>query len=534
MDGRRYLLDCTLRDGGYINDWKFGKDNLINVFERVTDAGVDVIEIGFLDDRRVFDKDRSIMPDTDSVEKIYGKLNRKNTQVVGMIDFGTCSIENVSECKDSFLDGIRVIFKKDKMVPAMEFCRQLIKKGYLVYSQLVSVTSYSDEELIELTKLANDIHPYAVSMVDTYGLLNPKSLTHIMDVLDKELDKEIILGFHAHNNFQLGYINACTALDYETKRDILVDATLYGMGKSAGNAPLELVAMYMNQNYEKDYKIDEIQEAIVTSILDIYKKTPWGYKLFFYIAASNKCHPNYVTYLMNKRTLSITAINQILRKIPDEEKLGKNQKLIEQLYLDYMKNECDDSNDKENLKVELNNKKLLVIGPASSVEKEKDKIKLFIEQENPIVISINYIPERFTPDYIFLTNYSRYLRLKTKLKEEKYKEIPIVATSNFTKSEGNFDFVMNYSNLIDESAEFPDNSLCMLMRLLNEIGCREVALAGFDGYLPSDVNYFEREMEYSFVKAKADSLNAYAINFFKELRKKMEVKFVTNSFYDVK
>ena len=93
MAGRRYLLDCTLRDGGYINDWKFGKDNLINVFERVTDAGVDVIEIGFLDDRRVFDKDRSIMPNTDSVEKIYGKLNRKNTQVVGMIDFGTCSIE---------------------------------------------------------------------------------------------------------------------------------------------------------------------------------------------------------------------------------------------------------------------------------------------------------------------------------------------------------------------------------------------------------------------------------------------------------
>ena len=56
------LLDCTLRDGGYVNDWKFGHDNIESIFERLVDAGVDVIEIGFLDDRRPFDIDRSIMP----------------------------------------------------------------------------------------------------------------------------------------------------------------------------------------------------------------------------------------------------------------------------------------------------------------------------------------------------------------------------------------------------------------------------------------------------------------------------------------
>lgn len=63
------LLDCTLRDGGYVNDWKFGYNNIISIFERLVDANVDVIEIGFLDDRRPFDIDRTIMPDTYSVEK---------------------------------------------------------------------------------------------------------------------------------------------------------------------------------------------------------------------------------------------------------------------------------------------------------------------------------------------------------------------------------------------------------------------------------------------------------------------------------
>ena len=81
------LLDCTLRDGGYVNDWKFGHSHLISIFERLIDSNVDIIEIGFLDERRPFDIDRSIMPDTKCADKIYEKLERKKTMLVGMIDY---------------------------------------------------------------------------------------------------------------------------------------------------------------------------------------------------------------------------------------------------------------------------------------------------------------------------------------------------------------------------------------------------------------------------------------------------------------
>lgn len=339
----RLLLDCTLRDGGYINGWEFGHDNIVNVFERVVGAGVDFIEIGFLDDRRTFDLNRTIMPDTRSAQQIFGKLDKKNTMVLAMIDYGTCDIRNIQPCCESFLDGIRVIFKKEKMIPAMEFCRRLKALGYLVFSQLVSITSYSDDELREVVSLANEVKPYALSVVDTYGLLNPEELTHISNVIDDALDPAIILGFHAHNNFQLGYVNATTMLGLFPERDVLVDGTLYGMGKSAGNAPLELIAMYMNEHCGKKYVVTDMQEAITTSILDFQRRSPWGYQLFYYIAASNRVHPNYVKHLMNKRTLSITAVNEILQRIPTEEKLGKNMKLIEQLYIEYQKNECDDA-----------------------------------------------------------------------------------------------------------------------------------------------------------------------------------------------
>ena len=162
------LLDCTLRDGGYVNDWRFGYANIISIFERLVDANVDIIELGFLDDRRPFDNDRTIFPDTESADKIYGSLEKKKSIVVGMIDYGTCAIENIAPCSDSYLDGIRVIFKKGKMIPAMEFCNKIKGLGYKVFSQLVSVTSYSDEELLELIKLVNEVKPYAVSLKKQY------------------------------------------------------------------------------------------------------------------------------------------------------------------------------------------------------------------------------------------------------------------------------------------------------------------------------------------------------------------------------
>ena len=175
------LLDCTLRDGGYINDWKFGHDNIVSIFERVVDAGIDIIEIGFLDERRPFDVERSIMPNTDSAEKIYGKLKRQNTMVVGMIDYGTCDISNIQPCRESFLDGIRVIFKKHLREQALAFCNQLKQLGYKVFAQLVSVTSYTDDEIADLIHLANEVRPYAVSMVDTYGLMHQDNLMHYVD-----------------------------------------------------------------------------------------------------------------------------------------------------------------------------------------------------------------------------------------------------------------------------------------------------------------------------------------------------------------
>lgn len=527
--GEVKLLDCTLRDGGYVNDWKFGHDNLVSIFERMVDSGIEIIEIGFLDERRPFDIDRSIMPDTDSVQKIYGELDSKQTMVVGMIDYGTCSIDHIKPCKDSYLDGIRVIFKKHNRREALKYCAQIKALGYKVFVQLVSITSYSDEEMMDLIQMANEVRPYAVSMVDTYGLLHQNNLMHYFNMLNEHLDTSIGIGYHAHNNFQMGYANCIAFLANEVERQLLVDGSIYGMGKSAGNAPIELVAMHMNNCKGKQYHISQILEAIDANVSQFYQSATWGYNMFYYLAAYNDCHPNYVSYLMNMRTLSVKSINEILGKLEGEKKLLYDKDYIDSLYEQYQRNEVDDVQDRERLALALEHKEVLLLGPGTHLQSQKDLVNQCIEEKEPLVISINFIPKNFEPDKVFISNRKRYVQLATLLSRKNYS---VIATSNVTgTTEDAFEYVVNFSSLMDKDAEFIDNSLVMMLKLLRDLKVEKVYLAGFDGYSKSVDNYYNASMEYDFVKSKADYLNQYTRDFLKSIRNKIEIQFITDSEY---
>lgn len=527
------LLDCTLRDGGYVNDWEFGHSNLCSVFERLTDAGVDIIEIGFLDERRPFDINRSIMPDTRSSAQIYGRIAKRPPMVVGMIDFGTCSLEHIQPCKDSFLDGIRVIFKKYRMREAMAFCAELKELGYIVFSQMVSVTDYSDDELMQLIELVNEVKPYVVSMVDTYGLLKSDSMRHIYSLLDQYVHEGIGIGFHAHNNLQLAFANTMAFLEYPTKRDVIVDGTLYGMGKSAGNAPLELVAMHLNEVCGKHYRVNPMLEAIEESILEFYQKTPWGYKMYFYLSAYNGVHPDYVKQIQNKPNVSVTALNDILGNIqPAQNKLLYDKKAGECAYAAYEDDQIADEFTIGRLREVLAGERpLLLVGPGKSMQLQRDKIEEFVAQKQPLILAINYVPKMVQADYIFVTKVNRYKEMASQLLDAANQRIQIIATSNVTARGQKFSYVISREPLLEQAEEIVDNSLLMLLRVLRQCGLKEMYLAGFDGYSDSEDNYFNPHMEYAFVKNEARHLNYHIRSVLENEYSDMHLHFVTYSRY---
>ena len=527
------LLDCTLRDGGYVNDWNFGHDNIVNIFERLISSGVDVLEIGFLDERQPYNSSRTITPDTKSFDRIYQNLDKGSTMIVAMIDYGTCAIENLSPASESFIDGIRVIFKKHVMKDALAFCAKVKALGYQVFVQAVSITSYSDRELLDLVDLVNALNPFALSLVDTYGLLHQDNLIHYFDLLNHNLNPEIAIGYHSHNNFQLAYSNSMEILQKPVNRTVMVDGSLYGMGKSAGNLPIELISMFMNSSCGKHYDISQMLEAIDINILPIYAKSPWGYNLFFYIAASNNCHPNYVRFLMDKQTLSLKSINTILNRIEPEKKLLYDKDYIEQLYVDYQNLECNDETGIKALSEIFAGKSLLLLGPGRSMELQKDLIAAYIKKNSPLIISVNYIPDEINIDYAFLSNSRRYVQLNNRLVElcRTSRQVKVIATSNVTNVKDHFDYTLNYNSLIDRSAEIIDNSFVMLLNALVRLHVSHVACAGFDGYKNTGENYFNESMDYRIGMEKSMNVNKHVIKTLKALKGTLDVDFITDSCY---
>lgn len=528
------LLDCTLRDGGYVNDWEFGQDNIVNIFERLVSAGIDIIEVGFIDERRTFDLNRTIMPDSDAVNRMFSGLDKGESIIVGMIDYGTCSIDHILEQKNSFLDGIRVIFKKQKMYEAIDFCRQIKEKGYKVFAQAVSITSYDDNEFAELLTLINRLAPYAFSLVDTYGLLHKQQLLHYYQTADEHLDSHIGLGYHAHNNFQLAYANCIELFENPPQnRLLIVDGTLYGMGKSAGNAPIELLVTYLNEHGSKHYYSSQLMEAIDVTIMDIYRQIPWGYNFKFFMSASHDCHPNYVSYLMDKQKISVKSVHQILDQIEVDKKLLYDRDYIERLYVEYQKKISGVGIDSGKKWIgDISGRSVLLLGPGPSIYSQRAVICDYIAQHNPVVISVNFLPDDYAVNYVFISNAKRYVQLSTALSRNHNQKL--VATSNVTKASGEFEYTLSYSGLLDEAAMIVDNPMVMLIRYLVEHGMDQISLAGFDGYTKSITSdYINPNMEHSFSKEKALELNADTVESLKRIPNLPKLHFVTETHYEL-
>lgn len=528
MVGRITLLDCTLRDGGYVNDWEFGNGNMISIYDRLNQSGVEVIEIGFLDDRRPEDMNRSIQPNTAAMTRAYSKGMERKSTIVAMIDYGTCSLDNLQPQSETTIDGIRVIFKKNNMHKAVEFGKGVIAKGYKLFLQMVSITSYEDDDVKEFCDHVNETTPFGVSIVDTYGLMHKEQVFHYFELLDKYLKKDISIGYHSHNNFQLAYSNTIEMLGLKTDRDVIVDGTLYGMGKSAGNAPIELLSMYLNDNMGKSYDINQMLEAIDVNIMPIYEKHYWGYSLFFYLAAKNDCHPNYVKYLMDKRSLSVKDINVILDKISPELKLKYDADHIESIYSEYLLGTV--KSDDESLGKLFGSRPILVIGPGKSVADRCGDIREFIKEKDPLTVAVNFIPSGIDADYIFFSNPKRYSLMMPKMKGCGSK---IIATSNITPASDPFDYVVRYDGLISESGEIWDNALVIFINLLRCHGIKSITLAGFDGFEGSvEENYIGKEFDLSKDQNYLSAVNRLLTEKISEYRSEMDIVFLTPSKYD--
>ncbi len=315
------ILDCTLRDGGYIVDWMFGKDRIQSILSNLSLAGIDYIECGFLKEVNR-NSDKSFFRSVEELEN----LTTAEQNYTLMVNFGEYKIENFSNCKTPNIK-IRVAFKKHSQKDALIYIKQLVNLGWDVFVNPMSTNTYSSEELLELLQEINEIKPLGISIVDTLGNMYEKDVLRIFNFIDKNLDSSIAIGFHSHNSMQLSFSNTKALLKTGFDREIIIDSCVWGMGRGAGNLCTELITQYLNQNCKTAYRIPPILKIIDKELKPIHNKTPWGYSTPYYIAAIHGCHPNYVNPLIEKGC-SDEEIDMILRKIPEDKKTLYDKSLV--------------------------------------------------------------------------------------------------------------------------------------------------------------------------------------------------------------
>ena len=194
------ILDCTLRDGGYCNAWRFGKGNIAKIITNLIEANVEIIECGFITNKITYSEDVSKY-DTFTRTKAFIPQNKGNKMFVCMINYGEYDLGAIPNRTEDTVDGIRVAFHKKNAEEAMAFCEGLKAKGYQVFVQPMVSMNYTDEEFIAPIKCANKIQPYAFYIVDTFGAMKKKDLTRLFYMVEHNLQEGISIGFHSHNNY---------------------------------------------------------------------------------------------------------------------------------------------------------------------------------------------------------------------------------------------------------------------------------------------------------------------------------------------
>ena len=390
-------------------------------------------------------------------------------------------VDTLPEYDGKSIDAVRVVFPYGKHKEGIAVGRKIQQKGYKVFYQAANTLAYKEEDLLDLANEINKVNPVALSVVDTFGAMYEEDLERIVNTLHEHLNPEIKLGFHSHNNQQLSFALSMhfVKLLQETKRGVIVDASLCGMGRGAGNATTELMVNFLNRKYHCNYDMNAIMDAIDMYMEYFQENYNWGYSTPYFIAGMYCTHVNNIAYLQkNHRTNSRDMYNIIESLSPDDRK-KYDYDLLEEKYLENQDRIVDDQKALEALQEVMSGKEVVLIGPGKSSLDDQKKVKEYIAKRHPIVIGINSVIEGYDFDYLFFISSVRYDYAKESFAEI-FNKTPKILLSNIKTEPDENEYIINFNRVIKRGWEHFDNAIVTCMRLLEKIHVHDIAVTGFD------------------------------------------------------
>lgn len=522
------VLDVTLRDGGCVNDFNFGQNYMDKILAAQEESGVDVIELGYIDENRGSASGRTQYINEKVIPQCILKHKKPGVVYVAMLDYGKFNTDNLGPRTKDGIDGIRCAFHKENRFDIISLGHKLIEKGYKFYIQPMTTLRYSDAELLELIALVNKELPNASGfyIVDSFGEMRPNDMSRMLNLVDHNLLPSMTLGFHSHNNLQLSYSNAMAMLQFPTTRDIMLDCSIMGMGKGAGNLNTELLLEHLNLLYGKNYKIEPLLEVIDKVILQLHDEFYWGYAPEYYLSSANHCTPSYASHFYNKHMLPIDQVGELLGMIDEEKKISFDKNYAEEIYRQYNERKAvDDASVIDELRREFAGKTIFLVAPGKSVGNAIDRIKDIALQDNVVTIGLNSTLN-LSFDYLLTTRSDIYNQAVIEGKN-------IIVPSSVSKGGRGSVKILNYANWIEIDERTHDSSAVIALKLLQSCGVKDILLAGFDGFSVNiNDNYYDPNMRHPVNAEQAERRNAYYRELIKRVSDKgINITFVTPSLY---
>lgn len=326
MNQNIQILDCTLRDGGLgledavksrLGNVQFDTRDVKLIASRLAEAEIDIIELGAIEQTPQNQERFCIYSDIESISRQI-PANRKSAQFFAALYRGPDTpLSEIPVWNPSLCEVVRVIIRYSELQKSLNFCAGLAAKGYKVFVQPMLTSRYTRDELDLLIRESNKMKAYALYFVDSYGYMQAEDVENFFHIYDDNLNEDIRIGFHAHNNMNLAFSNALSLLNINTKRKIIIDSCLLGMGQGAGNLQTELILGYLNQRLNKKYPYVPILDGC--EIVEKYGGTClWGYSLTRLLPALHKTAYKYGIALRNQYHLSYGEIEMILSQVPEE------------------------------------------------------------------------------------------------------------------------------------------------------------------------------------------------------------------------
>lgn len=522
------VLDVTLRDGGCVNDFNFGHSNMERILDAQEKSGVDIIEIGYLDEKNGSTFGRTQYANEKVIPETILKLKKPGITYVAMVDYGKYDPDKLGKRTENGIDGIRLAFHKKNQDDIVDFGKKVMDKGYQFYVQPMITLRYTDSELLALIDVVNHKLPEASGfyIVDSFGEMRPNDMGRILNLVDHNLTQYMSLGYHSHNNLQMSYSNAVALLQFPTNRDILLDASIMGMGKGAGNLNTELLLEHLNLFYGKSYNVSPLLEVMDKVINQIRSEFYWGYSPEYYLSSANHCTPSYASHFYNKHMLPIDQVSELLRLIDEDKKISFDRDYAEKLYHDYnAKKTVNDGDDVKDLLNELKGKSLFLIAPGKSISGYREKISEYVGRDSIVTISLN-LSDDFDQDYILVTK-------QEALEEANKTNKKMIVMSSVAKDVKDNVKVLNYKDWTEWDEKVRDSSSVAAFLLAERAGVSNVYLAGFDGFSVNiNDNYYDANMRVPMLSCQVDERNRYYTKRLKQMKNKgINVIFVTPSKY---